>query len=510
MKSSLLDTIKGDVRIIDFASAANLRRNERPQRKHYVVVVIEEMLRLFNARSLGLCAKDGFCYLFNGAYWLLLDKDELKSFLGEVALLMGVNSVDSKHHQFRDELLAQFFSSAQAISESKPFGTTLINLKNGTFEISPVKQSLRKFHKGDFLRYQLSFDFDPDARAPIFERFLDEVLPDKQAQNILAEYLGYVFIEQSSLKLETVLLLYGSGANGKSVFFEIVTALLGSENISNFSLEKLTSDNYSRAMLQGKLLNYASEISKRLDPAVFKQIASGEPVEARLPYGKPFTLTNYAKLLFNCNELPRDVEHTKAFHRRFSIVPFFNTIPEDRRDPLLAQKIIDNELAGVFNWVLVGLQRLLTNRRFTISKSVNEMNEQFRAESNPVKLYLDDSGFVKSGYEKENLKNLYGSFKLYCEDYGYKAVSYVNFVRRIENLDIQIKFINGTDYACIKQTNQTRTVKRKSSELTLQFPEPTLDEIKGFCDLDDNSPNSIQNEDQKENEINLSQQKKKQ
>jgi putative DNA primase/helicase len=66
-------------------------------------------------------------------------------------------------------------------------------------------------------------------------------------------------------------------------------------------------------MLDNKLVNYASEINGKMDVALFKQLVSGEPVDARLPYGVPFTLKNYAKLVFNCNELPRSVEHTEAF-----------------------------------------------------------------------------------------------------------------------------------------------------------------------------------------------------
>ena len=157
--------------------------------------------------------------------------------------------------------------------------------------------------------------------------------------------------------------MYGTGANGKSVFFEVVQALLGSDNVSSYSLQSLTNDNgYFRAKLANKLVNYASEINGNLETSIFKQMVSGEPVEARLPYGQPFTLTQYAKLIFNCNELPKDVEHTNAYFRRFLIVPFDVTIPPDEQDKTLHTKIIDNELSGVFNWVLEGLDRLLKQK----------------------------------------------------------------------------------------------------------------------------------------------------
>jgi putative DNA primase/helicase len=39
------------------------------------------------------------------------------------------------------------------------------------------------------------------------------------------EYLGYLFVRNKSLNLEKSLILYGTGANGKSVLFEILNAL---------------------------------------------------------------------------------------------------------------------------------------------------------------------------------------------------------------------------------------------------------------------------------------------
>jgi putative DNA primase/helicase len=152
---------------------------------------------------------------------------------------------------------------------------------------------------------------------------------------ILAEYLGYIFTR--SLKLEKALLLYGSGANGKSVFFDIINALLGPENTSNYSLQSLTSQNgYQRAELSNKLVNYGSEMNGKLEAYIFKQLVSGEPVEARHIYGHPFIMTRYAKLIFNCNELPKDVEQTHAFFRRFLIVPFNVTIPDIRENTTMS------------------------------------------------------------------------------------------------------------------------------------------------------------------------------
>ena len=117
-------------------------------------------------------------------------------------------------------------------------------------------------------------------------------------------------------------------------------------------------------MIGQKLVNYASEISGKVNPTVLKQLASNEPVDARLPFGNPFTIKNYAKLIFNCNILPETEEYTNAFFRRFLIIKFDKIIEEKNQDKELANRIIKTELSGIFNWIIDGLKRLLNQKNF--------------------------------------------------------------------------------------------------------------------------------------------------
>ena len=307
--------------------------SEKLKNSHYLITVIEQVLKLAKDNNWGICRNHDFIYLFSGEYWQLIEEEALKTFLSLAAEQMGVNRYDARHFHFREHLFKQFLASANLPKPEQLKDALCINLKNGTFQISPEGTFLRPFISADFMTYQLPFDFNSEAKAPIFEEYLNKVLPDKDSQDILSEYLGYVFIRSTTLKLEKTLLLYGGGANGKSVFYEIVRQLLGEQNTSEFSLQSLTNGNgYYRAMIANKLVNYASEISGKLETSIFKQLVSGEPVEARLPYGKPFSITGYAKLIFNCNELPKDVEQTRGYFRRFLIIPFEVTIPEAEQD----------------------------------------------------------------------------------------------------------------------------------------------------------------------------------
>lgn len=319
-------------------------------------------------------------------------------------------------------------------------GTTLINLLNGTFEVSAKSQHLRLPSANDFITYQLPFPYSPEADAPTFQSYLDKVLPDKERQAVLQEYLGYVFISPQTLKLEKVLLLYGGGANGKSVFIETVNALLGRENVSSYSLQTLTeSKGYTRAELATKLLNCASEISGKMENDAFKLLASGEPIEARQIYGRPFTMEHYAKFLFSTNELPKEVEQTDGYFRRWLIVPFDITIPEQEQDKELAQKIIANELSGIFNWVLEGLKRLLIRKNFTDCAAVRKQIAEFRMQSDNVQMFLEDAEYKPSLTDCTTLQELFNEYKGYCSTNGYFSCSKHKFSQRLRKIDYVVE-----------------------------------------------------------------------
>lgn len=427
----LADLLAQIVRV-DFRERAGLDDDARLARKTFVVVAVSEIIGKATSNDWGLCMRNGFTYLYNGRYWQALDIDTLKVFLAEAAVKMGVPEMEASYYQFRDELYKQFSAMANMPTPEPGEGVTLINLRNGTFEISDQGPKLREYRREDFLKYQLPFDYDPSARCPMFDRYLQRVLPDESCRKVLSEYLGYVFT--THLKLEKVAILYGSGANGKSVFFDIVQALIGKDNICTYSLQNLTSPtSYERASLANKLLNYATEINGRLEASIFKQLASGEPVAARQIYGQPFIMERYAKLLFNCNELPRDVENTNAFFRRFLIIPFTQTIPESEQDPQLSRKIIASELSGIFNWMLDGLHRLLLNGRFTAADAVIRQVEEFRKESDSVAMFLDDEGYRPHLTGFVRLKSLYQEYQTYCSDNGYAPCSLRTVSSRLKN-----------------------------------------------------------------------------
>jgi putative DNA primase/helicase len=425
--SEILDAVLDTLNEIDFKKVAKLKAEDKLPQKHLLVLCINELLDKVKKQNLDLARKDDFIFAFNGAFWKELNRETIKNFLGNAAAKLSVHSLEAQHYRFKNELYNQFLSAAHFEPIEPQSDKVLINLMNGTFEISKRSQGLRNFNAKDFLTYQLPFEYDEKAVCPMFEKYLDQVLPEKELQDIVAEFFGYIFTK--GLKMEKALLLYGSGANGKSVIFDIMNALLGKENISNFSLSNLLEE-HNRALIAHILLNYGSEINATKTRDEFKNLVSTEPIQARLKYDNSFTMRNYAKLAFNCNELPKDFDHQHAYFRRLLIIPFRVTIPEADQDKMLADKIIKNELAGVFNWIIDGLKRLLKTEKFTESELVKETLETYKRESDSVASFVNESESLIGS----SLKCTYAEYRSFCLDCGIRPLGRNNFSKRLQTL----------------------------------------------------------------------------
>jgi putative DNA primase/helicase len=240
--------------------------------------------------------------------------------------------------------------------------------------------------------------------------------------------------------MEKVFFLYGTGANGKSVFFEVLSGVIGSENISNYSLESLTDDKgYHRAMIKDKIVNYGTDVRlTKIDAGMFKTLASGEPIEARLPYREPFMMTDYAKLFFNVNKMDSaNFEHSHGFYRRLLVIPFNQTIADDKQDRDLHTKILQDR-AGVLNWIIEGAEQVIKNRNIFISEECNQFKAQFIRESDSVAMYEDHlKEQLKGSIYFKTVADAHRDYQNFCTDAGYKALGRTNFSKRMELLGFE-------------------------------------------------------------------------
>jgi putative DNA primase/helicase len=470
-KQDVLNVLLQEAEVIDFdfeangdsilllreelANAKDLRSKESikkeiqkksPKSQAKYVIIIRRLLELAEKKGLGI-GMSNFCfYFFNLKYWQQKDLSFLHSFLGEFAQKCGLEELEAQQAKVKADLFKQFQSDAEIPGFGKKSDEVRIPLKNGTLIFNNGEMKFTNFEKLHFLTYQLSFDYDPTAKAVIFQKFLDRVLPDKTLQYILLEFIGYCFVKK--MKIEKMLLLFGSGRNGKSVVNEIIHALLGSENVTSFSVTSLCDPkSQTRPFLENTILNFSQEYGHgKFDLDIFKTIVSNQKIEVKKLYQNPYVVENYGRIASNCNVLPRVTENKDAFYRRLIILPFKEKISEEEIDIDLANKIISNELSGVFNMVIDGMKRLVKQNNFTYSKIVEEELKKYRKDSNSVLTFLDDENYIPLKTEKVKIDVLFQLYNNYCFRNNYQPFQMTKFKEQLRDAEYDISRSNGGYY----------------------------------------------------------------
>lgn len=397
---------------------------EVPAKDCYRIGFINKLKEFAKTHNI-LFARDGNkLYVYSGEYWISISEELMKEFLHKAASKMGIPHSLSHCVKFIKGVYSQL-SELGFYEKMIKSDTTYLNLSNGALRIDTNGVKLVDFNPKYFLTHKLDFAYDINAKNQRWLDFLDMVLSDKDTQKTLQQSLGYLFIKD--LKLELVFFLYGIGANGKSVIFEVIKGLLAPDMMSYYSLVHLTNKlGYQVADLNNRPINYGSDASlKSTDPAVFKQLASGEPIGTRQIREKSFTMKNYAKMIFNVNKLEDgDVENTDGFFRRIVCIPFETTIPKELQDKNLHKKLLEDK-AGIMNWIVEGIEEVVINESVFLSEKCENFLDNFKKEASPIQLFLEESGLVPtapSNNEVIDFQQVYDMYRDFCKKQGEKVV----------------------------------------------------------------------------------------
>jgi len=241
--------------------------------------------------------------------------------------------------------------------------------------------------------------YDPSAEAHKISKFLREVLDPEPGTSedgelldfcALMEFLGTCL--EPGYKWQKGAIFVGSGANGKSVLLNLITAFLGPENVSSVSMEELGGgDKYAAADLVGKKANICADISSKelRDTATLKKALGGDAIHAQRKYGHPFSFVNEAKMFFSCNAIPRSDDLSLGWTRRWLIFQFPRSFSKDDANPHLLDELTDpRELSGLLNLALEGRRRLREQGYFTGHDDMEKDRERYLKLSNPSTSFL--------------------------------------------------------------------------------------------------------------------------
>jgi putative DNA primase/helicase len=381
-------------------------------------------------------------YIYQDNYWNEISLDKVELFLRDCAKKYYQNEIKYHTESFYKPLGESFKKEKKVLVESNK-SSVLLNCKNLTLEFNQKEFKPREARKEDYLTYRLQYDYNAKAKSPMWDEFLDEMLPNKDHQLLLHQYVGYSFT--NNIKLEKALFLCGEGGNGKSVVQEVITELLGKENTSSVSIGKLTKDPNTIMLIEDKLLNYCSENERYFNLAQFRTLVSGEPILGKKLYKDIRSVENYAKLMFNMNSLPNIKEEKESYLRRLLILEF-NKKPK-KIDPQLHYKIIENELDGIFNRVVEALKILIQNKSFVSIPEIDNLLDEYRYSQDTVQQFIDDciERSLLNGITKATTIHEY--YISYCSRHKEPHLSLISFCKELSRKRYQsIKRNDGNYY----------------------------------------------------------------
>lgn len=291
----------------------------------------------------------------------------------------------------------------------------LLNCQNGTID---TRTGEVLAHDRERLITKLApAPYDPDAKAPRFEKFLSEVLDgDDDLIGFMRRFAGYSLTGSTEERVFAI--LYGRGKNGKTTLVEILRAALG-DYATTTSTETIMTKKHQGvgndvAALKGARFVAASEVAqdRHLDEAKVKHLVGNEEISARFLYGEPFDFMPEFTLWLSTNNKPVIRGEDDAIWDRVKMIPFTRRFEGNEADAKLPEKLRE-ELPGVLAWMVQGCLEWQREGGLKEPEKVSAATEGYRAEMDVVAAFVDECCFV--GEDRWcNFANLYDAYDRWC------------------------------------------------------------------------------------------------
>lgn len=293
----------------------------------------------------------------------------------------------------------------------------LLNVPNGTVDLRTGE--LRPHRREDRLTRLAPIAYDPDARAPRWSQFLEQVQPDPDVRGFLARYAGYCLT--GTMGEQVFAIHHGGGENGKGVYSDTLIAVLGLGEYAKvtpydtFLVRRQGAATNDLAALRGARLVVAAEPNEgvRLDEAAVKGFTGEDPITCRFHYQEFFTYRPTGKLILTGNHRPRIRGTDHAMWRRVRLVPWPVTVPAERRDNDLRRKLRD-ELPGILAWAVRGCldwQREGLRPPAVVVAAADE----YREAEDHVGRFIADRCLLGAAHRATS-RDLRAAYKAWCEE----------------------------------------------------------------------------------------------
>jgi len=270
--------------------------------------------------------------------------------------------------------------------------------------------------------------YDPEKRCPNIEEHLQTVLKYKEDVKVIYEIFG--FLLWKDYFIEKAIMLSGGGRNGKGKTVELMKRFLGPDNCANIPLQQLDNDQFALGELFNKMANLSPDISSTAlgHTGYFKSLTGRDLISAPRKFLTRVNFVNHAKMIFCANEIPKTYDTSEAFWNRWVLLEFPYTFLSKKEydcrkekkdlkiaDTQIIQKLTSpEEMSGLLNKALDGLDRIRGQGDFSYSKNTEEVkNMWIRKSDSFMAFFMDCCEKVNNDHTfKDDLGQAYS---LYCE-----------------------------------------------------------------------------------------------
>ena len=312
----------------------------------------------------------------------------------------------------------------------------LLNTPDGTYYLPEGLEGRRDHSPEDYITKitaagpgEQGKDLWLDALDTIFCQ--DQELIDYVQQIVGMAAIGRVY-------LESLIIAYGEGRNGKSTFWNAVARVLGTYS-GNMSADTLTvgckrNVKPELAEVKGKRLIIAAELEEgmRLNTSVVKQMCSTDEIFAEKKYKDPFSFTPSHTLVLYTNHLPRVGANDPGTWRRLIVIPFNAKIEGSGDIKNYADYLVSEAAPSIMAWIIEGAKKAISrNFHIPAPACVETAIKSYREDNDWLGHFLGECCEVDKAY-REKSGELYQEYRSYCMRTGEYARSTADFYNALE------------------------------------------------------------------------------
>jgi P4 family phage/plasmid primase-like protien len=378
-------------------------------------------------------------FVWDGCRWAQDHEDRAtREAARELARLLPANTKDQATFK-RNSMSATGVSSAVRLAETDPrisiraaeldAHPDLINTPSGVVDL---RTATVKPHDPNLLLTRITaYAVDLEAPHPRWDKFLADTF---QSDLELVAYMRRIAgLALSGFVREHVLpFLHGVGANGKTVFANVIQGLLGEADLGGYALSAPDGflmagrDNVHPteiARLRGARLAICSEQTsgKRFDETKVKRLTGGDVLTGRFMRADFFDFHPSHLILVLSNHLPAVGEGGPAFWRRVRRIPFLHVVPEDQRVPDLADQLLADEGPAILAWAVRGAAQVLSTG-LADPPAVLAATEEYRVSEDTIASFVRDECLLGSGWWCK-ISDLRARYEQHCDEMGADPIS---------------------------------------------------------------------------------------